>query len=172
MSLEPKESKRLGGICPKCKRPLTIGVEYRVEELASRPAGFKPEGAKPFKSLVPLSEIIALATGTTNVMSKRVWTLHSAFMKLGSEFYVLIDCPKEDLDRVDEKVANHIVKVRSGEVEIIPGYDGVYGKLILSEEDRARAKEEAEKEKSKAQKAAGKAGEGAGKSGQKSLGDF
>ncbi|GAI50867.1 unnamed protein product, partial [marine sediment metagenome] len=37
----------------------TLGVLNRVEELADRPSGFKPERAIPFRSLIPLEEIIA-----------------------------------------------------------------------------------------------------------------
>ncbi len=33
VSMPPSESKKLGGICPVCRRPLTRGVEERVENL-------------------------------------------------------------------------------------------------------------------------------------------
>ena len=31
-----EDSKKLNKICPVCKKELTIGVEYRIEELADR----------------------------------------------------------------------------------------------------------------------------------------
>ena len=34
--LNYKESKNLNGLCPRCNKPLTIGVEYRTEQLADR----------------------------------------------------------------------------------------------------------------------------------------
>src|SRR3984885_3497672 len=37
--LEPAQSARPGGTCPRCGKPLTIGVLNRVTELADRPAG-------------------------------------------------------------------------------------------------------------------------------------
>src|SRR3989338_3335354 len=61
--LEPKESIKNKNICPKCKRPLTVGVLQRVEHLADRNEGFKPKDAKPFKSLIPLSEILSALLG-------------------------------------------------------------------------------------------------------------
>ncbi len=61
--LKPEETKKYNGICPVCGRPLTIGVLNRVEALSDREEGFKLEGAVPFKSLVPLGEIIADALG-------------------------------------------------------------------------------------------------------------
>src|SRR3989338_644221 len=68
VSMAPAESKKNNNLCPKCKKPLVIGVLNRVEELADRPAfdkssAGKPEGAIPFKSLIPLQEIIADALG-------------------------------------------------------------------------------------------------------------
>ncbi|MCX6772115.1 MAG: endonuclease Q family protein [Candidatus Micrarchaeota archaeon] len=54
VSMAPEETKKHNGICPVCKKPLTIGVMNRVDALADRPEGYKPKGAAPFESLVPL----------------------------------------------------------------------------------------------------------------------
>jgi uncharacterized protein (TIGR00375 family) len=58
VSLNPEESAKINNLCPKCGAPLTIGVLNRIQELAAHPEGFKPEGAIPYKSLVPLQEVI------------------------------------------------------------------------------------------------------------------
>jgi PHP family Zn ribbon phosphoesterase len=48
---------------------------------------------------------------------------------------VLIDASKEALSEVvDEKIAEAIVRVREGRVSVVPGYDGVYGRLMIFEE--------------------------------------
>ena len=49
-----KESRKLNKICPKCNKEMTIGVEYRVEELAKEEKGFKPRNAKEYYELIPL----------------------------------------------------------------------------------------------------------------------
>ena len=36
LRLEPEEAKRLGGLCPQCGKPLTLGVVHRVLDLADR----------------------------------------------------------------------------------------------------------------------------------------
>ena len=65
ISLSPKESKKYNNICPSCGKPLTIGVLNRVDFLADKKQGFKAKNFIPFKSLVPLAEIIADALGVT-----------------------------------------------------------------------------------------------------------
>ena len=59
----PQETKEHNGKCPKCGKSVTVGVVNRVEKLADRPEGFKPQNAIPFKNLIPLDEIIASAKG-------------------------------------------------------------------------------------------------------------
>lgn len=132
ISLSPAESKKYNNICPNCGRPLTIGVLNRVEQLADRPEGFKPENAIPFKSLVPLAEIIA------DVLSQGVGTIEvdkeykNLIKKFGNEFSVLIDVPRQELEAVTlPEIAEGIVRVREGKVFIEPGYDGVYGKIRI-----------------------------------------
>ena len=127
--MEPKESVKVGKICPVCKRQLTIGVLHRIEELADRPEGFWPEGAKPFRSIIPLSEVIASVQGTSLVASKKVWSEHSRLMEaFGSEYKVLLEAGQAEMARVvDPRIAEAVVKVRKGLIKIQPGFDGEYG---------------------------------------------
>ena len=69
--LLPAESVRHAGICPKCGKPLTIGVMNRVAELADRPEGYRPPGAAASANLVSLPEIIGEIRGTGR-QSKKV----------------------------------------------------------------------------------------------------
>jgi len=141
VSLPPQEAMRLGNRCPKCGRKLTIGVEQRVEELADRPVGFKPEGAIPFMHLLPLSEIIATVLGDINVASKKVWEVYNAVVgRFGDELSVLIDIPMEKLvEVVDSRIADATIRAREERVKVVPGYDGVYGKLIVFPEEEKEA---------------------------------
>ena len=59
VSFAPAETRKAEGLCPKCKKKLTIGVLYRVMELADREEGFTPENAIPSRSLIPLEEILS-----------------------------------------------------------------------------------------------------------------
>ena len=133
ISLSPQEAIKFGNICPVCRRKLTKGVEQRVEELADRPANFKREGAPGFLRLLPLSEIIAAVLGTDSPSTQAVWKNYCALVeKFGNEYTALIDTPFEALAKVvDASMAEAIVKVRNGAAKVTPGYDGVYGQLVL-----------------------------------------
>lgn len=133
VSLDPKESMKYHNICPVCGNPLTIGVLNRVEELADRPEGFVPKNAVPFKSLLPLSELIA-AVYNTQFFSKKVWEESTKLTKeFGSELNVLLEASEDRLRLLaHEKIAEIILKNRKGELKVQPGYDGVYGKLLLN----------------------------------------
>jgi len=140
VSLSPKEAIRLGNRCPVCRRRLTKGVEQRVEELADRPVGFRPEGAIGYMHLLPLSEIISAVMGLTYQGAQGVWSIYNALVsRFGGEYTVLIDAPMEEMVKiVDPMVAEAVVRVREGKVKILPGYDGVYGQLVLFEEGERR----------------------------------
>jgi uncharacterized protein (TIGR00375 family) len=126
--LSPSQTKKYNSICPKCRQPLTIGVLNRVEELADRPEGYRPRGAVPFRDLIPLSEVISAVEGSP-VASKRTWVLYMQLVgRFGSEFEVMLDADERELEKIaGEEVADAIIRTRNQEVEIAPGYDGVYG---------------------------------------------
>jgi uncharacterized protein (TIGR00375 family) len=135
VALSSREAIKLGNICPVCRRKLTKGVEQRVEELADRPAGFKPRGAVGFVHLLPLSEIIATVLGVDSPSTQQVWSIYNQLIeKFGDEYTVLIDASKEALSSVvNEKIAEAIIRVRQGQAKVVPGYDGVYGQLVIFE---------------------------------------
>jgi uncharacterized protein (TIGR00375 family) len=139
-SFSAREAMKIGGVCPVCKRKLTKGVEQRVEELADRPEGFAPENAVGFVRLLPLSEIISAVLGVDSPSVQAVWNIYNLLVgRLGDEFTVLIDASKDALRSVvDERVVDAIVRVREGRVKVAPGYDGVYGRLVLSEDTPVR----------------------------------
>jgi uncharacterized protein (TIGR00375 family) len=134
--LSPEESAKINYRCPNCGRKLTIGVMNRVEQLADRPDDFILEGAPGYKSLVPLVEIIAesMGVGKESVGVEREY--NSLIQRLGSEFDILIFIPKEEImEKCPPKIAKGIINIREGRVNILPGYDGVYGKIEIFDKD-------------------------------------
>lgn len=133
--MSPAESNQHKKICPKCGTKMTIGVLNRVEELAAsdRPEGYVKKDAVTFKSLIPLSEVIAELNGFP-VASKKTWQIYNSLIeKFGNEFNVLLNAEEGELKSiVDEKLAAAIMMNREGKITVKPGYDGVYGKPILN----------------------------------------
>ncbi len=132
LSLKPAQSKKYNNICPKCGKPLVIGVLNRVEELADRPENFVLKGGVPFKSLVPLNEIIAESVGTS-VAGKEVLKHYNNLIKnLGNEFKILLESSQKEIeDNSLPEIAEGVIKVREGKIFIEPGYDGVFGKIKI-----------------------------------------
>ncbi|MGQ9852824.1 MAG: endonuclease Q family protein, partial [Candidatus Oleimicrobiaceae bacterium] len=135
----PEETKRHGGSCPVCGRPLTVGVMHRVNELADRPPGFVPPDAIPAVHLIPLQEIIAEALGqgvdTVGVQNEYMRLVTEA----GSEFRLLLDLEEAQLAAfVPERILLGITRVRQGKLHIVPGHDGEFGKIkIFAEEEQS-----------------------------------
>ena len=134
--MSPLEAESHGGICPVCKKKMTMGVSHRIDQLADRPEGFLPERRKPFESLVPLPEVIAASTGRS-VASKRVQEEYLDMLRvLGTEFEILREVPVEDIRRhFGRLAAEGIRRLRNGEVARLPGFDGEYGTIRLFRPD-------------------------------------
>jgi len=127
-ALRPEDSKRVQNKCPKCGKPVTVGVLHRVEEMADRKEGFVLKKAPAFKKLIPLIEIIsaALDIGTGTKGAKKEYD--RLISNFGTEFDILLNITRKELDKVcGELVSEGIMNAREGKVKIAPGYDGEYG---------------------------------------------
>ncbi|MEM4230710.1 MAG: endonuclease Q family protein [Candidatus Pacearchaeota archaeon] len=132
-SSSPEETKKLNGICPVCKKPLTIGVENRIERLTNQNIEQHPN-KKPYFKLLPLHEIIAMVYNI-KISSKKSWKIYNDLIeKFGNEFRVLLQVKKEDFlrEKFDIKLVEQILLNREGKIKVIPGYDGEYGKAVLN----------------------------------------
>ena len=152
VSLPPQEATKYGNHCPVCGRKLTRGVEQRIEELADRAADYTPENPIGYKRLLPLSEIITAVVGVSYPGAKKVWSIYNPLIrKFGDEYTVLIDVSKEEMSKiVDPQIAEAIVRVREEKAHVIPGYDGVYGQLVICDEKQENATPQKPKQKSMA----------------------
>ncbi|GHT97024.1 DNA helicase [Spirochaetia bacterium] len=139
--LSPEAAIRSDGICPVCGRPLTRGVMGRVLELADRPVNETepcPQersgtNRRPYRSLIPLKEIIGELLETSPASKKADAAYGSLIEKGGSELSLLMDRSPAELEILrcpgisGELLAAAISAMRSGTVSITPGYDGEYG---------------------------------------------
>jgi len=129
--LSPKEAKTAKNICPVCKKPLTIGVLHRVDDLADRDENYQAPNFPGFKKLVPLQEVIAISLGQGKVSQAVMQEYLKLINIYGNEFNILVDTPLEKLTANQPKVLEGIKAMRQGQIKVEPGYDGVYGKVEI-----------------------------------------
>ena len=130
--LWPKKTIKNKGICPVCGKPLTVGVLYRVEELADRPKHEKPQKTHPYYSIIPLvnilSEILKVGPGSKKVMNN----YNTALNILGPELTILHNLNPKAIDKAGIPLLGEAVKrMRRGEINIFPGYDGEFGRVKI-----------------------------------------
>jgi uncharacterized protein (TIGR00375 family) len=140
--LDPEETQQHNGKCPTCKKPLTVGVLNRVYELADRTQAEAFEFGKtqiPYKSIVPLPEVLA-DTFQCGVNTKKVRTMYEHMITdLGNEFSILIDLPISSIAAsTTPAIAEAIRRMRIGDMNIRPGYDGEFGVVKIFKEGEER----------------------------------
>ena len=139
---KPAQTLAAEGICPVCGHKLTVGVLHRVERLADRPDGFRPDFAPSYEYLIPLDEVIGAAIGV-GPKSKKVRAVYDRLLvEIGPELDVLRRAGLAAIESCGGPlVAEGVRRMRCGEVDIYPGHDGEYGVVsVFSEEERARLK--------------------------------
>lgn len=134
--MTPQERRDAGGLCPACGKPVTVGVLSRVEELADRPDGARPDGAPGYRRLVPLDEVVAAALGVRPA-AKRVAAVRAQLLAaFGDELTVLGNAPLVGVEAAGgARVAEGVRRVREGRVGVEPGYDGEFGTVRIFGED-------------------------------------
>ncbi len=143
VSYKPQETHKHKNICPVCKKPLTVGVMNRVEELADREEGFVPEEHTPFRKLVELDKIIAESLGIKSRNSRKVQGVYEELIdQAGSELHILMEA---DLDRLkeyaDPVIVEGVSRVRKGDLMVRPGFDGQYGEVSIFKPEEKKDKQ-------------------------------
>lgn len=137
----PAETSAHNGICPKCAKPLVVGVHNRLETLADRPESHQPDNAKRVEYIIPLAEILAELQGAKSTSGKAVTAqYHDVIAKLGDEFSVLRNVPVGAIEAAGfPLLALAIDRLRSGDVVRESGYDGIYGTIKVFKDAEERA---------------------------------
>src|SRR5262249_31884898 len=135
---QPAQTLQTDGRCPVCGGKLTVGVLHRVERLADRPEEATPAAERPVQDVIPLGAVLGVGLD-----SKKATAIYkTAREQVGPELHMLRTIPPEDVARCGEPlVAEALRRMRTGEVEILAGYDGEYGTIrIFSATEREQLK--------------------------------
>ncbi|MFH1712783.1 MAG: endonuclease Q family protein [Candidatus Jacksonbacteria bacterium] len=142
--LSPWQSREEQNICPKCRKPLTLGVMHRVDALSSRTEKQAQDYARRFrpgfKKIVPLEEIVADALGQ-GTGTKKVRRFYDELIQKGdSELKILLDLSYAQLKKITlPEIAEGIKRVRNGQLHVNPGFDGVFGQVkVFTKDERER----------------------------------
>lgn len=152
----PEDTIKKGTICPVCGKGLTVGVMERVEVLASRQNqelrimnkdGIIKTESFPnrpgYRMLVPLMQVIAETFNTAPASQKVISEYKKLVTALGGEIKVLTKADIESISKISgERVAEGVLKDRTGDLVIDPGYDGVYGVVKIWKEGEEEKKED------------------------------
>jgi PHP family Zn ribbon phosphoesterase len=125
--LEPHETRNLNGLCPVCGRPVTVGVLYRVLELADRDAPLSSPDSPDVFSLIPLPEMLSEILGVGSASKKVAEEYRRTIACFGSEFNLLLKSELSEINQFSTVLGEAVSRVRSGRVIRNPGYDGEFG---------------------------------------------
>jgi uncharacterized protein (TIGR00375 family) len=129
---DPAKTRELDGICPVCGKPLTLGVLYRVEELADRQYGACADRSCPYINLIPLEDVLSevFQVGVNTKKVNRAY--HQLIQNHGSEFDILCHEPKASLEKNNiPLLAEAVIRMREGRIIFDPGYDGEFGRVRI-----------------------------------------
>ena len=126
--MSPLESRQQHGLlCPACGKPMTIGVQHRVAELADRNTAQFATDAPSVHHLIPLQELIAELVGT-GPASKEVFRHYCQAISLfGSELALLLHAGINEIAASSPLLAQSVDRVRQKRVFRQPGFDGQFG---------------------------------------------
>lgn len=128
--MTPQETAQHKATCPGCNKGLTVGVLNRVNQLADRTSEQACTFVRNSYQIIPLFDILSHHLGVADTSKKVQKMYHTMLQSIGSEFDILLKTPLEDIAKASTPaIAQSIAKLRSGDVVVQPGYDGVYGQV-------------------------------------------
>jgi PHP family Zn ribbon phosphoesterase len=85
-----------------------------------------------FVRLVPLFEIIADSLNVGKKSKRVIIEYKKLTEQLGGELDILLQKKPEEIEKISgKKITDKIINARMGKVNILPGFDGEYGKISI-----------------------------------------
>ncbi len=150
-----KETLEKGKTCPVCGNMLTIGVEHRIYDLTHKTLEaenleyktskvgttfvyHKSDPRPPYVSMIPLLEVAHELEGGSATAAAREY--ERLTQTVGTEFDILLKKPLAEIEQGGgQRLRLAIEKVRSRNISIDPGYDGVFGHVSIFGNEKKEA---------------------------------
>ena len=138
--LNPIETLKTDGICPECGRPMTLGVLNRVQSLADREEGFVPKNRHGYQNIVPLADILSEIFEVGPNTKKVNTNFNKAIETIGPELEILLTKSIREIEKANiPLLAQAVEKMRKGDINTSPGFDGEFGKVkLFASEEKAK----------------------------------
>ena len=131
-----EDALKLKWRCPECRGLIKKGVSDRINELAARKKPLHPGHRPRYVHILPLAEVISLATGIRTLSSKTIGDRWNKLVeKFRTEINVLVDIDVDEIKKVDPKVGKIIDRFRTGRMRYVAGGGGQYGRPTLKDEE-------------------------------------
>lgn len=131
-----EDAVKLKWRCPECRGLIKKGVSDRINELAARKKPLHPGHRPRYVHILPLAEVISLATGIRTLSSKTIGDRWNKLVeKFRTEINVLVDIDVDEIKKVDPKVGKIIDRFRTGRMRYVAGGGGQYGRPTLKDEE-------------------------------------
>ena len=131
VSLHPRETRDLNALCPVCNKSLTVGVLYRVMEMADREKPLFGHDAPDSFSLIPLAEILSEILGAGPATKKVTQQYERIINHFGTELSLLMEADSDEIEACLPMLGEAVARMRNGNVTRRPGSDGEYGVITL-----------------------------------------
>ena len=114
-------------ICPVCGKPLVHGVKERTSVIYKG----EKKNSQPFVYQIPLIEVIAgsLSCGTGTKKASEIYM--KIIMQAGRESAIWLDDEIPEIKGIPDEVSEGIKKIKNNSFDIVYGFDGKYGKIVL-----------------------------------------
>lgn len=137
--------------CAVCKGTIKKGVEDRCKEIARDQGNneYKEITKRPeYKYLMPLAQVIQTALNKKQIQDKEVIEIYEKMLKVDTEINLMLNTPKETLEKIDPNISKYIIAFRKDLVVFRPGGAGHYGVpfICFSEDEKRKTEEKIKKE--------------------------
>jgi uncharacterized protein (TIGR00375 family) len=130
-----EDAVRLRWRCPECRGLIKKGVVDRINELATWEEPHHPEHRPRYMHIIPLAEVLALASGSRNATGKKIKIEWDRLIeKFGTEINILVDEDIEAIKKENAEAGRIIEKFRADKLRYVAGGGGQYGYPTLKDE--------------------------------------